>query len=116
MNVSTRFKAIAVASLLSLATAGQAQSVQGPGNVDYVSGGVGLAARQALLAQAGQYNLHVEFAAAPEGEYLSEVEVKVADARGRSVLETRTDGPWLLAKLPAGMYSLTAKHAGTTRT
>jgi hypothetical protein len=84
--------------------------------VEFTSGGVGLAARQQLAAQAGQYNLQLEFAYAPEGEYLSGVQVDVADARGNNVLSTVTDGPWLMAKLPAGSYTVKARFGGETRT
>lgn len=85
------------------------------GSVDFLSGGVSLEARQELAAQAKQYNLHLEFAYAPEGEYLSEVQVDIADSRGNNVLSTRTQGPWLLAKLPAGNYTVTAKFGDTVR-
>jgi hypothetical protein len=84
--------------------------------VEFTSGGVGLAARQQLAAQAGQYNLQLEFVYAPEGEYLSAVQVDVADARGNNVLSTVTEGPWLMAKLPAGSYTVKARFGGETRT
>lgn len=103
------------ASLLAFGAGASAQAAQG-GGVDYISGGVSLDARHAMLGQVGPYNLHLEFAAAPEGEYLSDVDVSVVDARGHNVLQTRTNGPWLFARLPAGTYSVTAKAAGATRT
>jgi hypothetical protein len=84
--------------------------------VEFTSGGVGLAARQQLAAQSGQYNLHLEFVYAPEGEYLSAVQVDIADARGNSVLSTTTDGPWLLARLPGGNYTVKASYGDVTRT
>ncbi|MGH8664008.1 MAG: carboxypeptidase-like regulatory domain-containing protein, partial [Burkholderiales bacterium] len=84
--------------------------------VEFTSGGVGLAARQQLAAQSGQYNLQLEFAYAPEGEYLSAVQVDIADARGNNVLSTVTDGPWLMAKLPAGNYTVKARFGSATRT
>jgi hypothetical protein len=83
--------------------------------VEFTSGGVGLSARQELASQAGQYNLQLEFAYAPEGEYLSAVQVDIADARGNSVLSTTTEGPWLLAKLPAGSYTVKARVGDVTR-
>jgi hypothetical protein len=86
-----------------------------PSGVAFMTGGVGLVARQELASQAGQYNLHLEFAYAPEGEYLSEVQVDINDARGNNLLSTRTDGPWLLARLPAGSYTVKATYGGVTR-
>lgn len=117
---------ILASSVVAFAGVAQAQSSsQAPrsdatrsasSGVDFTSGGVGLAARQQLAAQADQYNLHLEFAYAPEGEYLAEVDVEITDARGNSVLSTTTDGPWLLAKLPAGNYTVKARYGDVTRT
>jgi hypothetical protein len=117
-----------VASSLALAGLAQAQSGQptrsdpapsdtsrSASGVEFISGGVGLNARQQLAAQSGQYNLQLEFAYAPEGEYLSAVQVDIADARGNSVLSTTTDGPWLMAKLPAGTYTVKARFGDVTR-
>jgi len=116
MNREFKRNILVAASILAFAGGAPAQAAQGSGGVDYISGGVSLDARQAMMAQVGSYNLHLEFAAAPEGEYLSDVDVSVANARGQSVLQTRTTGPWLFARLPAGAYSVTAKAAGATRT
>ena len=91
-----------------------AQSGSGAG-VDFVSGGVGLMARQEMQSQAGQYNLHLEFAAAPEGEYVSDVVVSIVDSKGSNLLSTRTQGPWLMARLPAGTYTVNARYGGSTR-
>ena len=95
--------------------AARSATATAPG-VSFMTGGVGLVARQELASQSGQYNLHLEFAYAPEGEYLSEVQVEINDARGNNVLSTRTDGPWLLARLPAGSYTVKASYGSTTRT
>lgn len=114
---------IIASSLAAFGTLAQAQSspmnrsdTRSAAGVEFTTGGVGLAARQQLASQSGQYNLHLEFAYAPEGEYLSEVQVDINDARGNSVLSTRTDGPWLLARLPAGNYTVKASFGNVTRT
>ena len=117
---------IIASSLAAFGTIAQAQSspmnrsdtrsASSAAGVEFTSGGVGLAARQQLASQSGQYNLHLEFAYAPEGEYLSEVQVDINDARGNSVLSTRTDGPWLLVRLPAGNYTVKASYGDVTRT
>jgi hypothetical protein len=36
--------------------------------------------------------------------------VQVVDPSNRVVLDTLTEGPWLLAKLPAGSYQVNASH------
>jgi hypothetical protein len=124
MNLNRKsFAALIIASSLA-AYGGLAQAQTSPAvrsatatsGVSFMTGGVGLVARQELASQAGQYNLHLEFAYAPEGEYLSEVQVDINDARGNNVLSTRTDGPWLLARLPAGSYTVKASYGSVTRT
>ena len=123
------FTTLLVASSLALAgSLAQAQSAQpargappasdttrSASGVEFVSGGVGLSARQQLTQQSGQYNLQLEFAYAPEGEYLAAVQVDIVDARGNSVLSTTTDGPLLMAKLPAGSYTVKARFGDVTR-
>jgi hypothetical protein len=117
---------IIASSLAAFGTLAQAQSsptnrsdarsdTRSAAGVEFTSGGVGLAARQQLASQSGQYNLHLEFAYAPEGEYMSEVQVDINDARGNNVLSTRTDGPWLFARLPAGNYTVKASFDNVTR-
>ena len=42
--------------------------------------------------------------------------VRLADTKGSVVLDTVTDGPMLLAKLPPGRYQVMAEVRGQTRT
>lgn len=44
--------------------------------------------------------------------YVSEVAVTVKDASGKTVLQVSCDGPWLLAKLSPGSYSVSAQADG----
>jgi hypothetical protein len=39
--------------------------------------------------------------------------VTIADAAGKTMLDTTSEGPWLLTKLPAGNYQVVATFAGT---
>jgi hypothetical protein len=84
-------------------------------SAEFVSGGVGLEARQQMKSQEGEFNLHLEFATTPSGEYLADVEVTITDARGGNVLSTRAEGPWLFARLPAGSYTVAARAGDTVR-
>jgi len=74
----------------------------------FVSGGVAEGGREALLQQIGGSDLWVVTAARGTGAYLSDVRVVVADASGRNVIDTKLDGPWLLADLDPGRYTVTA--------
>ena len=115
---------IMASSLVALGGLAQAQSsapargdtARSASGVEFTTGGVGIEERQRLASLAGQYNLQLEFAYAPEGEYLSDVQVEITDARGNTVLSTRADGPWLLARLPAGNYTVKARFGDVTRT
>jgi hypothetical protein len=46
----------------------------------------------------------------PRAVYISDVQVIIKDASGNTVLETITEGPYLLVKLPPGKYSLDATY------
>jgi len=80
------------------------------GNVSYVSGGVTSEDRDALRSMASQYNLRMLFAMARSGEYVSGVNVKVADAQGATVLDATSDGPMFYAHLPPGRYKVAAMN------
>ena len=51
------------------------------------------------------FPVRIEFADA-QAEYLSDVTVTIADAKGETLLETRCDSPWFLAKLAPGKYTV----------
>jgi len=80
-----------------------------------VSGGVGDDERLALEAQENQYNLKLLFTG-ERGMYLSDVQVTISDKEKNTVVDTLTDGPILLAKLPAGRYTLNASVASFDKT
>lgn len=107
--------AVLSGSVLLAAAAGAAdndiESVRTAGSVSYVSGGVGTESIERLNSIAGNFNLKLVFAL-KSGEYVSSVQVSVADAAGKTFLDTTSEGPWLLAKLPAGRYRVSATFAG----
>ena len=105
---------LSAASLLPYANAVTTDPVvQNAGSVSYVSGGVGLEALDRLDAMAGQYNLKLVFAL-NSGAYLSDVRVNIADAAGKPLVDTQSEGPWFLTKLPAGTYHIVASYAGSS--
>ena len=87
---------------------------QTQGAVTYVSGGIGQDEAQAFAAAAKQYPLTLEFAVKhmPHAEFIAAVPVQITDAWGHTVLETQSNGPFLLARLSAGYYRVTAEHQG----
>ena len=89
------------------------------GSIEYVTGGVGKEEADALKQASGDYSLTLELASSgptPEGRttgaYVADALVVIHDAQGREILNTRTDGPLLLARLPAGRYTISADWNG----
>jgi len=88
--------------------------VQNDQGIRYVSGGVGESERAELNNQSQQFNLRLLFAMQGSGEYLSAVRVSILDARGGTVLVTESKGPWFLAQLPPGDYTVEASIPSQT--
>lgn len=77
----------------------------------FVAGGIG-EEELAAMAQVGEdFNLKLMFAE-KSGDWLADIDVSVLAADGKKVLEARSNGPWLLARLPAGNYRVQATHTG----
>src|SRR3954469_17909160 len=75
-------------------------------NISYISGGVGKD-EQELADAVGRYGYNVQLVFAEQtGNYLADIRVRIADAKGGVVLDTVSDGPMFLAKLPPGLYQV----------
>ena len=85
------------------------------GSAPAVSGGVSLNARDTLRGSESNANVKLVFAL-NTGNYVSDVQVKVMDRSGRTIIEDTSNGPWLLARLPAGSYTANATYNGSTVT
>lgn len=107
--------AATVITMLAAAHAAVAEDVITRNNVSFVSGGVALDSRERLQAQEKNFNLKLIFTL-NEGNYLSDVSVRIADPAGKTVIEHVADGPFFMAKLPAGTYTLTASYGDKTQT
>jgi hypothetical protein len=99
--------------------ANQAPLPSGPqpqqqGNVTFVSGGAGDEDRAALKQMESQYNLRLLFVER-SGNYLANIAVTLADARGNAVLDTIAEGPIFYAHLPPGRYKLTVSNHGQSQ-
>jgi hypothetical protein len=80
-----------------------------------VSGGVSLNARDNMRASQQGNNVKLVFAL-NTGNYVSDVQVRVTDSNGKVVIDDTSNGPWLLARLPAGSYTANASYNGHTVT
>lgn len=80
----------------------------------WLSGGVGEGEREYIVGEyADDYNLKLEFADA-QGSYLADIEVQIATPTGEVVMNTVSNGPWFMTKLPAGKYKVVATGTGGT--
>jgi hypothetical protein len=86
------------------------------GDIGFVSGGTSLDDRASLRGIAGAYNLRLTFAVQPSGAYLAGIGVKLADANGRTLLDTVSDGPLFYAHVPPGRYRVTVTDGAQSQT
>lgn len=84
--------------------------------IAYVSGGIGRDERDVMHAMARRFNVRLNVVSDKTGEALSDVDVSVADDRGRLRLRVRTEGPLLYMRLPNGHYQITAAYRGAMHT
>ena len=108
---------IAVAATAMSASTSALPPEQVQGSVSYLSGGIGLDESNAIKQAASQYPLELEFVrkATPKAEYLSNIKVTIKDHAGKTVLDTMSNGPFLLAKLPAGQFTVTAERGSEAK-
>lgn len=91
--------------------------IQHAGAIEYLSGGIGKDEATAVERASKQWPLTLEFAV-EEGKhavFTADVHVLVRNARRHTVLEATTEGPYLLARLQPGHYTVEAQRQGQTR-
>lgn len=76
-----------------------------------ITGGVGEKNREVIKEYQEEYNLKLIYTG-EEGIYLSDVQVVIRDAKGNEVIKGPTQGPFLLAQLPAGTYRVESETEG----
>lgn len=96
---------------LAPAAAQALPEVQQQGAVSFVTGGVGSDEAAAFRAAAAQYNLRLTLSTV-SGESLAGVKVVLRDARGRTVADAVSEGPYLFFNAPPGKYEVVADSMG----
>jgi hypothetical protein len=86
------------------------------GYVEYLSGGIGKDEATVIESASKRWPLTLEFVVKdkPRADFTADVNVVVRDAKGHTVLQATSDGPFLLAKLALGHYAVDATLAGKT--
>jgi hypothetical protein len=90
---------------------GSAGAVAIPQSFNYhgtplLSGGVSEEERDQMRSELGPYNVWLAFVERDTGNYVAGVKVSVIDDKGNALIDTVADGPWLLAQLPPGHYTV----------
>jgi hypothetical protein len=77
-------------------------------------GGIGTDQAQAIKDVMHNYPMVLTFVGKTgnRNQYLSDVPVTITDVNGNTVLETRSDGPFMLVSLPNGHYTVSVSYKG----
>ena len=111
---------VALAALLAANAHAQSAPlppVQRANGIDYLSGGIGKDEAHAIEQASRQWPLTLEFAVqdGKHADFTAGVHVRVRDAKNHTVLQATADGPYLLARLRPGRYTVDAERQGQTR-
>jgi len=77
----------------------------------YTAGGIGLGESEQMKSMAGKMPLSITVTA-KSGAYLADSHITIQDARGKVVLDTQPDAPYLLVDLTPGKYNVEATLHG----
>jgi hypothetical protein len=109
---------VCIAGSAQAAATGPLPAERHQGSVAFLTGGVGKDEAKAFEAAEKRFPLALEFVdrVGKRDEFVAGTEVKVTDPHGKTVLSTTADGPFLLAKIPSGRYTVAATYDGKTMT
>jgi hypothetical protein len=108
---------IGVSMLATLPLAASAQDsvvVETITATTYVNGGIGKDEEAAMRRVAKEFPLRMTFSERKDREFIADVPVVIADARGNPVFELSKAGPMLYVMLPNGKYKVSARFKGLT--
>ena len=84
--------------------------LQHQGDISWRTGGIGEDESHAMKAELGKHDLAITFSGVVDNhpDYLAEVNLTLSGKDGSPVLDLKSVGPFLVADLPPGKYSLSA--------
>jgi hypothetical protein len=85
--------------------------VQREGQVTYITGGIGHDEADAMKRAAQEYPLELVFVERKgrKENYLADMPVRIVDDKGKVVFEGQSEGPYFLARLPKGRYTVSTR-------
>lgn len=94
----------------------QLPAAQHYNQIEYVNGGIGIDESTAFKDAMSQFPLALTFAEklGDMAEYVSNVQVVIRDKKGDTIFQVDSSGPYLLVKLPAGSYNVSATYKNKT--
>jgi hypothetical protein len=105
---------IALAASWRPAHAGEDMVIRTMGPVSYVCGGIAEDERKQLATQEKSFNMGILFTQGAEGEYLSDVAVRLI-RDDQEVASFRAAGPRCLIRAPEGSYNIEASYKGQAK-
>lgn len=119
LNPSAIIAAALSAALVSVAGGASSQQatengmpqIQHQGDIEFVSGGVGTDESHALERTRSQWPLGLNFTGSGS-DYLADVQVRIVDSHNADVLNTTSQGPYMLVRLKPGPYTVHASYKG----
>jgi hypothetical protein len=110
--------ALALAGAAAFAQVGAAAlpAEQFAGGVSYVSGGVSEEQAAAFKQARSGYPLSIELLqkSADRNQFTADAQVIVSDSAGNVLLNAKSDGPYMLVRVPPGQYRVQATLNGRT--
>lgn len=96
---------------------GQSPKAKMQGEIDFITGGVGEDESFAMRGEAKNWPLLIDFSQNLENRdvWISQVDLRIQDAKGQRIFAVTTDGPLLLVRLPSGNYELVATYENITK-
>jgi hypothetical protein len=80
----------------------------------FITGGIGEEELEQINAARTDFNVRL-LMTEKAGAYVTDVRVVIVDGKGKTVLETGSAGPYLLAKLSKGIYRVSASYEGRSQ-
>jgi hypothetical protein len=84
------------------------------GAISYVSGGIGKNEALAMKRAESNYPLSLVFSEGKHNAYVADIDVTIKNHADKVVLQTNSEGPIMLVKLPPGKYAVSANMGGKT--